>query len=476
MPISLHLALTELNVAANRMTDTRRGDLFYGHLGDTVYDSENREWYFTRSPGISETSITSLADGITDMTCIARCLEPLGQFSTTLQSPLLLPPLSDLRSAADHQKNIKGLADSLPELAPSVHLLPSLTQASENIIVNTSTHDPVISELFTLGKAADIENQRSGARTVDIAAVAGGPSGGAVRLVRLTKERPRWEGYTTVHLASQTLAGGDQGWWVGGGGQILQLRFSENWGAPSTWLAVRQSTTITILRPLLRRTPVAAHIAGRDDRLTGKYPPSRLDANPMLDLHMSVTGGEPYADVTFNPFYERQFGVIDREGRWWIQNIEGQRRRRNTWSVIPGPNGDLRKSDVEPTATWDGWGMILWAGTANTILVANRKILRIYNVKKNPRRLSDPDIGLVGNSDWILDIKRRPSDYSHVFVLTSSSLFWLHFQSDEEDDEHEPERKVGKVLLSWRHSRDHEDISMQILISGPEEGTLTLML
>ena len=32
------------------MTEARRADLVYGHLGEAVYDTDSQEWYFSRRP------------------------------------------------------------------------------------------------------------------------------------------------------------------------------------------------------------------------------------------------------------------------------------------------------------------------------------------------------------------------------------------------------------------------------------------
>ena len=401
-------------------------------------------------------------------------MQPVGRFFTSLKSSLLLPASEEPHSAANRNKFITDLVKSNPELVPSVSLLPSLAQASETITSTTSDYDSVKSDLLAFGTAADV-NQRSGRRTVDIVAVAGGRSGEAVRFVRLNKEHLKWEGYTGVSLDSRTLSGADEGWWIGGGEPIQQLCFSETEGHPGAWLAARQSMTINIFRPLLRRTAVLAHYATPASSICADYKASRLDANPILRLDVSLTGGASYADVAFDPWYARRFAVIDRKGKWGIWSIEGQHGKMSVWSAIPGVNGNLG-SELDLAIAEDGWAKILWVSTINTIVVASRKICQICQIKESPQHLGTLDLGLNGKSSWILDIKRSPQNQAHVFLITSSSLFWVLVNKDREEDSNESKWQSAKILLAWHHFRDQEDISLQIQICSRDEGIYAPML
>ena len=440
------------------MTEPRRADLSYGQLGEAIYDSESQEWHFARSPGI------------------AGRLQPVGEFSIAIEASLDSSSLQIDHSAAARTHDIKDLTLLYPEIYPSIPLLPELVLISEVINSATSTHDPVVSELLAFGKAADLDNQRSGARTVPIAAIPGGEAGEAVRLVRLAHDYLGWLGHRTVGLKTPTLSRGDQGWWVGNGSPIQQLCFAETEGEPSTWLAVRYSGATTILRPLLRRSPVPVTFANGPGACRKGFSSSRIDANLILTLPIERTGGAPHADVSFNPWNERQFAVIDQQGRWTIWNIEGQHRRRHTFTAIAGPDGLIRVADVDSkdhtaaNARADGWGSIFWAGDMCTIVVADRRTFAVFDVKAHPKWLAAPELHVANGTDWILDVKRSPVNHSHVFVVTSSRIICLRILGVDEDEDVKDPEMGAELLFSTRHFRDQDDISLRLHVLKNDGG------
>ena len=401
-------------------------------------------------------------------------MKPFGDPSTALPSTLLSPPLHYIQSAATRNKQIRELIRGDPALAPAGAILSSLAQVSEVINEATSSHDAVVGDLITFGKATDLDNQRSGAKTVDIAAVAGGPAGEVVRLVQLGKTQSQWERHNSARLEAETLNGREHGYWMSNGGPILQLCFSSNTSStrePGGWLAVRCANAVAILRPLIRRSALAAENATAMKRLIRDYAPSRLDANPFLHLPKERNGGVPLSDVSFNPWNDHQFAVVDQEGHWSIWNIEGRDMRRNTWSLTAGPSGNfLAVENGHPdSADEDGWAAILWAGNPNTIVIANRNNLVFYHVKKRPLRLNSQDLAIPSGSDWILDIKRCTHDLSYFYVLTSTFVLWLRVGSDTEETS-ESMQSDTTVLVSWRHYLNGEDSSLRLFIDGGTEG------
>lgn len=447
------------------MTEPRLADLSYGQLGGATYDIERQEWHFNRRPGI------------------VRQLHLVGESIVTIQpSTEIVPSLPNL-SAAGRAHNIKELAGAYPELVPSIPLLSELVQISEAIVNASSTHDPAVSQLLVFGKAADLDNQRSGARTVALAAIAGGDAGEAVKLVRLQHEYLGWLGHRTIGLKTPTLGAGDQGWWVGNGSPIQQLCFAETEGEPSSWLAVRYSGATTILRPLLRRLPVPATFVNGPGDSHKCFPPSRIDANPILSLFVKHTGGAPHADVSFNPSNERQFAIVDQRGQWSIWNIEGQHRRRHLWTATAGPNGqicatddDNKDAEVDTTseAKQDGWASIVWAGDMNTIVVADRRTLAIFNIEAISQRLAAPDLQIIKDADWILDLKRSPLDASHIFLVTSSRILCLRIRGAERDEDVKDVKDLkidAEILFSTRHFRDQEDISLRLQLLSDDGGS-----
>ena len=389
-----------------------------------------------------------------------RSLKPLGDPRPVLPSTVFLPKSRNEQTAKARNQQIRKVIYSNPVLAPAASFLPPLAQVSEVLSKIVSTHDPLIGELISFGRAINIDNHHPGRRAVDVAAVVGGTAGEAVRFVRLFKQQLKWEGEIEAQFDTRGLDGGEQGTWVSNGGPVQQLCFSNGVDGPGNWLAIRCAVVITILRPLIRRLPISAHHVPLGDI----YNSSRLDPNPFVQLSIRRTGGESFVDVSFNPWNDHQFAVLGLSGSWSIWNVEGQYQRRNTWAVKAGLSGHLEPQTSHSEAlSDDGWGAILWAANSDTVVVARRSIIAIYDVKRASTRLNTSNLKCLTQSDWILDIKRSSRSPRDVFVLTSARIFWLRLGIDEDDGDKNAQR-TAKILLSWWHYRSHEDTSLHILL------------
>ena len=436
-----------------RMSEACPLGLNYGHFGEPSYDSENHEWHFPRQAGRT------------------RELKRIGRPVTALESPLRGPTVH-VQSATERARNIKSLTRQHPETQPASALLPGLAHISEVVNVATSGHDPTVSELLAIGEAVDLDKKSRGCKTVPIAAIAGGEAGEAVRLVLLTNEKLSWEDSKNIHLSAFSSKGGEEGRWFGNGSPIQQLIFAEAEGRPSSWLAVRYHGAVSVLRPQLRRNtdmlPLASTTSARNF-------PSRLNANHIATLSIGQANGEPYSDVTFNPWYNQQIATIDQKGTWAVWDIEklGEREKeRRFWTVKKVRDGSVL--DVLPAADTtssvaDGWGVVLWAGSLSTILVARRRKLAVFDITGDPKALSVPELLLENASEWILDVKRSSQDLSQIFVATTSSIFWLQVANSAGNHEGEDIAAGAKCLLSWTHFRDPEDLSLSLRVADDFE-------
>ncbi len=376
------------------------------------------------------------------------------------------------QSATQRSQDISDLTHQYPELLPGTTLLPGLAQISEAVTGLTSSHDPAVSELLAFGQAAIVEKTRRGAGTVPIAAIAGGAAGEAVRLVLLRKEQSRWEDSEHIGLSFFTIKGGEEGWWSGNGTPIQQLVFGDMDDEATPWLAVRYGGTISILQPLLQRGIFAPELT-RPGRL--QYPASRLDPNHVVTLPIQRSGGVPIVDVTFNPWDNQQIATLDQCSRWTVWDIEMKARKMGVWTIKRSMEGthsnDSKQNDGESKIIADGWGAVLWAGDMNTIVVATRTKLAVYDIRDDPEELSVPNIFSRLAIYWILDVKTSPSDLNHVFVLTTSSIFWLHISTVRDEGDSKESKSGARCLLSWKHFRDPGDISLRMNIVLSSENT-----
>ena len=389
-----------------------------------------------------------------------------------LQSPLY-GPITHIQSATERAQNIKDLTRQYPELLPASPLLPDLAQVSEVVKEVTSSHDPTVSELLAIGEAVDRDSRGHGSKTVSIVAVAGGAAGEVVRLVLLKNEKLGWEDSKNIRLSAFSSKGGEEGWWSGNSSPIQQLVFAEADGRPSSWLAVRYHGALSVLRPELRQIADMLPLA---HAASARTPLSRLSANCIVTLQMDEANGVPYADVAFNPWYNQQIATIDQKGGWaiWdVEKVEKQARGRRSWTVkqirAGGLLDGLPEAETLRSSVIDGWGAVLWAGDLSTILVAGRRMLAVFDVTGNPRRLIAPNLVSSTALEWILDVKRSSKDSTHVFVITTFRIFWLQVAGSAGNLGGEEVAAGAKCLLSWRHFRDPEDISLSLRVADDSE-------
>jgi RNA polymerase I-specific transcription initiation factor RRN6 len=417
-----------------------------------------------------------------DLGVAARKITPLGPPLTVLQPSIEQSSLEDIRTAVKRTEGIKKLAQSFPELVPGISCFPELAQESEIIRKTVSRHDPTASSLFAFGKAKDQSygqtGSRPGAKEVPIIAVAGGSVGHAVRLIRLRKEEAGWERNKSVRLTNFLLKDQEQGWWFTNGSPIQQLCFAESSGKARARVAVRYPGAITVLEPLLQADAVPARSFYDPDVRRTQYPEARLDANPVLTLTTDYTGGSPHADISFNPWHTAQFAVVDQLGHWSIWELKPRTQLRDGKNVDAGPSGFISDECTDEPESFvkaddgDGWGMIMWAGDRSTIIVANRKTLSLFSIEDDNKRLHVPKLFEPKRIDWILDMKRSRLNLAHVFLLTSTRVFWLHIIPGGRLGEGGRE-SGATILLSWIHFRDQQDISLGLNVLDDEDSAFS---
>lgn len=391
--------------------------------------------------------------------------------------------LGDTQRAADRTESFKKLARSFPELVPGISFFPKLTQESEIIRKAASCHDPATSNLFAFGKAKDQSlgywTDRSRPKEVPVIAVAGGAAGDAVRLIRLGKERVGWEGNKSVRLTNFLLKNQEQGWWFTNGTPVQQLCFAETRGKAKARLAVRYHGAITVLEPLLHADAVPARSFHDSKLRRTQHPEARLDANPVLTLYTGDTGCSPHSDVSFNPWRTSQFAVVDQLGHWTVWELKPTTHLLDGKTVVAGPSGFIsdEKADAPESSfkndSGDGWGSILWAGSKNTVVVADRTTLSVFSIEDGTKRLHVPMLAKPKNTDWNLDMKRSPSVPAHIFLLTSTRVIWLRIVPDDDSRSGGNSEPGATILLSWVHFRDQEDISLRLNVLEDEESAFS---
>ena len=384
-----------------------------------------------------------------------------GANKTTVPSPLTAPKSSLIEN--------KGLLPKVhPELAAGWSLVSNET-LSHVITTTSEICDPQVSSLLDLGHAVDFENDDSGNRIVPIAVFASGECGNFISFRRIEEDTLELRQPTTW-MRVPSIGEAESAEWPTGGAPVRQICFSRTIEEKATWMAARFANSTTIFRPLYHRDPVSMHF----DRYSGHMGSnsarnSRLDANPLVEISSLRTGGFAHADVTFNPWYQRQFAIVDQGGNWSIWEISGRNRQnKGNWAATCVKEGSLPwldsgdNLDLDNQPRHDGWATIDWAGDVNSFVVSDRRCAILYRMENEQIWPVPIELGLKRRSEWILDITRSTSNVSHVFILTTTRIFWLEITSSSD---FWGDGDMGSSLyprLSWRHFRDPEDTTLRL--------------
>ena len=360
-----------------------------------------------------------------------------------------------------------------PDLVPALPLLHTSAFTSPDSQHPTTVYDPSLSTRFDFGKAQ--LDQLDGSRNIDVLAVATGEAGDSVKLLRVHNRQRRWEYTGTEGRVVPEVTDVSHTVWRGNGAPILQICFAQIDGVGPNWLAVRQATSTTIFRPRYHRhTAVPSPGPGVRRSRT-----SRLNINPFTTISISQTGGFTHADVDFNPSDPSRIALVDQSGQWSVWDIKKSAGHSSSFALVPGHRGWISEVKHDPSVPSvpsiesDGWGRVVWTGSAHGLFVCNRRHIAIIDQgsTKTCKRLNVPDLGIQSTSAWILDVKRSPVSSSHVFILTSHQLFWLDIGTPAPTlpgFEFETATEA-RILLSWRHFRSSGDPSMQITVSSTRE-------
>jgi RNA polymerase I-specific transcription initiation factor RRN6 len=377
----------------------------------------------------------------------------------------LQPPHKISRQAHD-----KLIPNAHPDLAAQWSTIND--DAYSRVITNTAELcDPQVSTLFDLGYALDhaSDDSKGIPGPLAIAATVTGTSRDTISFRMMVDDVAEIQHEDSQHeghwLRIPSIGDAETTEWSQRGGPIQQICFARPVEGKTTWMAARLRRSIMIFRPILQREPVPAHITGTDtEAFSIPYRNSRLDANPVVELSENVTGGFTLADVTFNPRYPRQFGVVDIMGNWSVWEITGrQRKHGSTYAARKISMASLPSTDEKPQIErprHDGWASIEWVAHFSTVVVSDRRCTVLYQMAGEDIRSSFVELGMEKQSEWVLDLQRSVQNPSHFFVLTTSRLLWFDVTALPPNPN--DTRPALRPRITWRHFRDPEDTTLRI--------------
>jgi RNA polymerase I-specific transcription initiation factor RRN6 len=443
------------------MAEPSLSDQSYGHFGQPVYNVQTQSWIFGRS------AINSWR------------YQPLGGISRTVAGTkdLQSEEASTLRKEAERQdkrydraliKEIRSVVQGNPELQAAEDILNPLVRGSEAVIAAIAKYDPAVGDIlaFCTAVVSDGQNRRNKAKLL---AIPGGEGGEALRLVRIETETYGWDEHDARILVPSP--NDEVGWWVGKGAPIQQICTPEILSQEDngSFVAVRLSGATLVFRPRYRATPVPP----TGVHLGCTIPPSRIDANLLLELLPRIWQGQQHADVTFNPWNQHQLAVVDQAGDWAIFKLQREHRGNDVYILKEIHRGSLElyeecsKTREQATAVQqDGWARIHWVADTNTLLICTRRQFQLFSLSQETTLSFST---FLPKNQWFLDVRRCPTLPSWLFVLTSTQVLWLEILP-ETDRGVDVTAKAGKILLSSHHFRDPSDLGLQFTIENDPHG------
>ena len=182
------------------------------------------------------------------------------------------------------------------------------------------TRRPATGDVMATGVAKLRSVTNKGYRGYRVIAASYGEGGHVLRIIKPRVEDHTWTNHTDDKIRLLNFERSEHGYWSAGAAAIEQVTFAIDTEGLQTWLAVRHAASTTIMRPMVHPFPVAQNVPRY---MLNEYPPSRIDSNVACTITTQETYGRAHVDVAFNPWYTRQFAILDEAGYWKTWNIEG---------------------------------------------------------------------------------------------------------------------------------------------------------
>jgi RNA polymerase I-specific transcription initiation factor RRN6 len=224
-------------------------------------------------------------------------------------------PKKEGRASHIAKSQLKLLLKTQPETFPANAIASTLAKAHD---AKRNEFSSRFGSILAAGRAVDV-GRISGSRKPRILCMPCGGAGHILQLIRPHMERRGWGKHSIARLSLLDLESAERGYWVGFGGAIRQIEVADDENESGTWLAVRQDTSITIFRPLYGKLHKSTGPPTGNRQVDS---PSLLNPNPVAVLATERSKTEDYMDVTFNPWYSRQFAIVDAQGHWSIWDLE----------------------------------------------------------------------------------------------------------------------------------------------------------
>lgn len=366
--------------------------------------------------------------------------------------------------------------EDFPEL---ISVVPSFEREEElsQTVQEADVHfNPQISSVLEFGNvqlSEYIRTRRGRMKTVPIAAFASGQNQNILSLRIIESERVITDLEQDAAFRLPTIGCSKAADWICTETPIRQIKFADSIENPGDLLAVRLLSSTAIFQPIYHREAQPINPPGISNLPYCGMQISHIDPCLVAEIDISQTGGFTHVDVTFNPWYMKQFAIIDERGYWSIWQLHDIVRLENgvtpellhsgflPCDPVDGDEGESSPDEVN----YDTWGKIEWVRDVNTFLVCGRRNAMLCFMEGTTTTSCNIEMNWQSSTEWILDVKTYSVHNSLIYILTTARILCFDFKVA--DQEAQPIRPQ----LAWLHYRDADDLTLRLtsLIIG--EGT-----
>ncbi|KAI9713902.1 MAG: hypothetical protein M1820_000632 [Bogoriella megaspora] len=432
------------------MAERSNQDLRYGHSGQAIYNSEPRDWIFNRN----------ISRGLV--------LEPLGSASTPI-SPSLQTDQLEFFDSTKLRAQVQRVTKAHSQTFPAADSILWEGRVSETVAAQLSELNPDRGDTFDIGIVFP-ESLSSGLSNDPTIAIVGGLAGDRLRLIPLRKDKQGWSKDASKFIQSLEPNTTEVCEWTGIKEAILHVCWGRSHSNHWTYIGVRTATSICLLVP----TRHTSHKISLSE--LGEYNSSAgiVKLRHFFTASTPDIGGSPPADMCFDPWDHRSWAILTQKGHWSIWRSSGMSRApEKIKCATKGQFQKLQTDEMNAEADFeDGWGRMLWVKDENTIIACCRTYVGIGDIQTGKTEDATAILASPDRSAWILDMRPHPNFGDQVFVLTTRRILWLQIYDQGEELTKEPSKTAVRILLSWNHFRDPEDMSLKLSINQDEYGNL----
>ncbi|OTB04173.1 hypothetical protein M426DRAFT_321026 [Hypoxylon sp. CI-4A] len=399
-----------------------------------------------------------------------------------------------------YQKQRRWLLKAHPEARLGNDFIHAEILASLSSPPHFQGHESWNPSLFAVGELLDTSVPKK-IVSAPLIATTTGEANNVLRLTRPNVERWQWTDDESTSLQLLGVTEDAESAFVHediAAGSIRRLKsvVDPKRYDPTRWIIEQRDSGTRVFQPEYRVTPTITTYNSSEK-------PSRIATNPLLSISKDRTGGNPHADVSFNPGIRSkppQLGLIDECGYWSIWNVAHTKVSSGKPKVTLNKCGHIETGVMKylpSRGTGNArWHKIFWVGCpgsspeepqsfdleedihadeaqgsfpqrmrSSTLLLCNRSSVKLLDLTNNSLLANLPFIG-EKSRDCILDVHENPEDTQYFFVLTTSKLFVVrvYSASSSTGETWGETRKQCAVVLAVSHLRDNFDRSLKLTV------------